>query len=76
MNHLEFDITCPCCGGSLFVVNDAHPTSTEATLVAWCEPCRREWSLSVRLVASPGRVNGRAVRPPQHRRAVECQAAS
>jgi hypothetical protein len=76
MNHCDFSVTCPNCGHSLCVVNQSNPTSTEATMVVWCPDCRAEFGLLVRLVAQPGRTNGRAVRPPMHRRAVECETAA
>jgi transcription elongation factor Elf1 len=55
MNRCHFDITCPACGVSLTVVNSAHPTKSESTIVAWCEQCRNEYAVTVRLIALQGR---------------------
>lgn len=59
MNHAEFDVTCLCCGGSLVTVNGAHPSQFEALLVLRCDPCRREFTVSVHMRAEPGRFAGR-----------------
>ncbi len=56
MNHLDVDVSCPCCGGSLDPINRARPTRMEATMVARCQPCRREFTLSLRMFVEPGRV--------------------
>lgn len=46
MTGFEFTIGCPICAGELRHVN-GRACSTEATAVVACDPCRREWTVSV-----------------------------
>lgn len=50
MNRLHVSITCRRCGGSLTNVNNAKPSSMEATAVLACVPCRARYSVRIHMV--------------------------
>lgn len=50
MNKMEFEITCPRCGGDLDFVTRTVPSSARQGAVVRCATCRRDSIVTVELV--------------------------
>jgi DNA-directed RNA polymerase subunit RPC12/RpoP len=51
VNGYHLPATCAECGGQLQAIQSSRATSTEASALAACADCDRQWLVMVRLIA-------------------------